>query len=134
MFDSNVKFIKLSVEPRYWEDGSLNNIELDDEMYFPGKNGKILELIIDVKTGEVLNWPLGNIASIHFKVCDAGTYYLLDENGFVLYTREDNYVPSGLCHGDSGFGDYIIFSVNSDGFIENYIEKISKNDWVEVDD
>ena len=34
---------------------------------------------------------------------------------------KDDYVPGDfLCHGDNGYGDYIIFKVGADGFIEGW--------------
>lgn len=131
MWDDNIKWIKLSVFPRYWEDCSFNGIE-DESIDFPGRSGEEWKILIDASTGKIENWPYGNIGKVHFKVCDAGYYYLLDNDMNVLYTREDNYVPSGLCHGpdSEGWGDYIIFSININGYIEKYNEKLEKDDWL----
>jgi hypothetical protein len=90
--------------------------------------------VIDIESGVIVDWPKGTKASFHFKICDSGNYYLLDENKVEVVNRLDNYVPSGLCHGDTGHGDYIIFSVNEDGSIVGYSNKIDPDDWIDEED
>lgn len=85
--------------------------------------------MIDIDNGLVVDWPEGVEASFHFKVCDAGSYYLLDSDKKIVASIFDNYVPDGLCHGDNGYGDYIIFSVNGNGEINKYSNKVNADDW-----
>ena len=125
------KFIKVSANVRYWDDATINGDQCQSGDNVPFKNGDLWEPVIDIDNGVVIDWPEGVGAKFHFKVCDAGSYYLLDWEFNVLVSIEDNYVPSGLCHGDSGFGDYIIFNVNGKGEIENYSNSINSDDWID---
>jgi hypothetical protein len=40
-------------------------------------------------------------------------------------------ITTCLCHGDNGFGDYIIFSVNESGQIDNYVNRLDAEDWID---
>ena len=126
----NAKYIKLEVNPRYWEDADINGAQaFEDGSNVPFKDGENWILIIRIDDGVIIDWPEGISASFHFKVCDAGTYHLLDENMEKIASRLNTYVPDGLCHGDRGYGDYIIFNVNKNGVIEDYFPHINEEDW-----
>jgi hypothetical protein len=130
-----VKFIKVSANVRHWEDAEVNGESSEDGDKVPFKKGGLWEPLIDIEKGVVVDWPKGMVASFHFKVCDGGSYYLLDEGAEnVVASIDNNYVPSGLCHGDRGFGDYIIFNVNRDGSIANYCNTIDPDDWIDEDE
>jgi hypothetical protein len=75
--------------------------------------------LIDIDTGKITNWKEGVEADIHFKVCDAGTYQLLDENKKVILEKE-GYVPDIMCPEGAGYGDYIIMKIDKDGIIANW--------------
>ncbi|MGL4638530.1 MAG: hypothetical protein ACRCVX_02210 [Shewanella sp.] len=122
-------FIKLDVNVRYWDDAEVNGQSSEDGSLVPLKEGDAWRPVINLEAGEILNWPQGTEASFHFKVCDAGSYYLLDENMEQIASIEQNYVPDGLCHGDVGYGDYIIFNVGADGKIVGYICWIDLDEW-----
>ena len=124
-----VKFIKVSANVRYWDDAEVNGETDITGEGVPFKVGNLWVPIIDIDKGVVIDWPNGTKANFHFKICDAGSYYLLDSEMNELASIDNNYVPRGLCHGDQGFGDYIIFSVNEDGSIVNYSNKIDEDDW-----
>jgi len=116
----NAKYLKVEAGVRYWDDATINSESSEAGDNVPFKEGDMWMPTIDIASGVVIGWPAGVEASFHFKVCDAGTYHLLDEEKNVIASRYDNYVPSGLCHGDNGYGDYIIFNVASNGKIEKY--------------
>lgn len=110
---------------RYWSDATVNGIEGDEdgENEDPGiplRDGDTWKIDIDIETGVIKDWPNGTTASVHYKVCDAGNYYLLDANGNVVASREDRYVPGSLCPKKSGHGDYIIMDIDGDGKIEGW--------------
>lgn len=131
----NAKYLKISAPVRYWEDAEINGVEVkEDGSDVPFKNGGLWEPVIDIESGEIVDWPKGVEAFFHFKVVDAGNYFLLNSEKEVLLSIFENYVPSGLCHGDSGYGDYIIFRVDATGKIVNYQNKIDEDDWVEHDE
>lgn len=111
------KFIEVSAEVRYWEDAYLNGEE-DTGGKIPLRNGALWEPVIELATGQVQNWPEGVEADIHYKVCDAGEYWLQNEAGERIGKWKGYYVPNDfLCIGDNGYGDYIIFKVGGDGKI-----------------
>lgn len=73
-------------------------------------------------------------ARIHYKVCDAGEYWLADSHGNKSHKWNGYYVPNRfLCHGDEGYGDYIIMNVGTDGRIEGYRKPIiDAEKWVSL--
>lgn len=76
--------------------------------------------IIDIKEGVITNWRKGVTAHAFYKVCDDGTYSLLDADKQVLY-EVNSYVPDCLAIEDSGFGDYIDMVIDEDGKIKNWV-------------
>ena len=125
----DVSYMKVSAYVRNWESCVINGIKDEDGKDVPFKRGDMWEPTIDLEKGLILNWNKGDTGRFHIKVVDSGTYWLLDSNMNEVANRYDNYVPDGLCHGDRGYGDYIIFNVNLDGYIENYRCDISEEDW-----
>lgn len=126
-------YLHVSVAVRYWEDTWVNDVEDTDGTLIPFRNGDLWEPIIYIPSGRIINWPLGTTAIIHYKVCDAGQYWLGDETN-KLYKYRGYYVPDHfLCHGDNGYGDYIILKVDKDGYIIDYQPpNFDKNDWKKV--
>ena len=113
--------IEVDAEVRYWEDAEVNGVEDGDGSRIYGRDGDSWKIKIDLASGRIEGWPEGMTASIHYKVCDQGLYWLTDATGERLAKWKSYYVPDDfLCHGDRGFGDYIIFSVTPDGMIAGY--------------
>jgi len=113
-------FIEVEAGVRYWEDARVNYVTDEDGSLIPFRSGDCWCPNIDLRTGKVVGWPEGVEADIHYKVCDAGRYWLLDEAGERIAER-DGYVPGDyLCHGDNGYGDYIIMTIDGSGAIANY--------------
>lgn len=69
--------------------------------------------------GQIVNWPTGVTASIHYKVCDDGIYTLLGETMDVVKAIE-GYVPGIMCPEENGYGDYVIMSIAADGLIQGW--------------
>lgn len=115
---------------RYWEDAYVNDVEDTDGTLIPGRDGDVWRAKIDLDTGKIEGWPDGTTASIHYKVCDAGQYWLLDATGAKIGYR-DGYVPNDfLCHGYNGYGDYIIMTIGPDGQIADYSQpEIVSAEW-----
>jgi hypothetical protein len=114
-------FLQVEAGVRYWEDATVNGIEDTDGSRIPFKKGDAWMPIIRLDDGEIINWPQSREADIHYKVCDAGQYWLLDEKMERIAKWRGSYVPDEyLCHGDQGYGDYIIFTVAPDGKIEGW--------------
>jgi hypothetical protein len=114
-----VKTLIVSVHVRYWEDATINGKEDTDGTLTPFRNGDCWNPSIDIETGTVINWPVGTIADIHFKVCDEGVYQLADVAGKIV-KEIDGYVPKIMCPEDSGYGDYIIMKIDASGKINKW--------------
>lgn len=113
-----VKTLHVSAGARYFEDSTANGIE-DSNHQMPCIKGDYWCPIINIDTGQIINWENGVEADIHYKVCDDGIYTIKDENNNVIITKE-GYVPDCLCPDDEGYGDYIIMNINKDGFINKW--------------
>lgn len=117
----NTTHLFVEAEVRYWEDTSVNEQDDADGSLIPLRRGALWCPVINLETGKILGWPVGTTADVHYKVCDQGEYWLGDGNTKSLKWR-GHYVPDDfLCVGDSGYGDYIIFKVNADGLIQDWV-------------
>lgn len=123
--------IEVDAGVRYWEDATVNGVKDTDGTLIPSRDGDAWKVRIELATGRIEGWPDWTTASIHYKVCDAGLYWLTDAAGNRIAKWNGYYVPSHfLCHGDGGYGDYIIFKVGPDGLIEGYQRPgVSDEDW-----
>jgi len=115
-----VKTLLVEADVRYWEDATVNGVEDENGDLIPCKVGDTWKPIIDLETGLITNWEKGKEANIHYKVCDAGEYWLQDEEGEKIVKAKGYYVPDFLAIDDSGYGDYIIMKVDKDGKINNW--------------
>jgi len=111
----------VSAEVRYWEDAEVNGVQDSEEgTLIPLKVGNLWKPTIELATGRVVGWPQGTTADIHYKVCDAGEYWLEDANGKRVKWTGD-YVPNNLLAiGGEGYGDYIILKISAEGIIEGW--------------
>ena len=77
-------------------------------------------------------WSTPEYGDLYFqaKVCDSGTYILLDKDKKVICKIAD-YVPNGLIPEAADCGDYIRLRIKHDGMIENWIEKPDFSDFIE---
>lgn len=120
----NILIVKAGV--RYWEDAEVNGTPDIDGNLIPCRDGDLWCPVIDINKGNVVNWEEGKRVEIHFKVCDTGSYYLMDkENGTIFLKIENDYVPSILCPNENGYGDYIIMDIDENGNIQNWKPDIS---------
>lgn len=115
----DAKYLKVSAGVRYWEDATVDGREDTDGELIPLRNDDAWEPVIDLASGQILDWPAGVVADIHYKVCDDGSYWLLDEKMAVV-AKYAGYVPDCLSPQGNGFGDYIILKVGADGGIEGW--------------
>lgn len=116
-----VKTLLVEADVRYWEDATVNGVEDENGDLIPCKVGDTWKPIIDLETGLITNWEKGKEANIHYKVCDAGEYWLQDEKGEKIVKATGYYVPEFLAIDDSGYGDYIIMKVDKEGKINNWL-------------
>jgi len=116
-FDVEYLFVEAGV--RYWEDGVINGVE-DKDGNIPCRDGDCWKPLININTGKIINWTQGVRANIHYKVCDNGTYKLLDAN-MELIKKIRDYVPKMLSPKEEGWGDYIIMDIDTDGQIQDWV-------------
>lgn len=118
--ERDAKFLKVSLEPRYWEDAFLNGAP-DREGHMPLRSLDEWVAVIELDTGRVLEWPMGCQANLQYKVCDSGLYWLLNQDMTEIARWTGVYVPSDyLCTGRSGTGDYLGIEIGSQGLIRNW--------------
>lgn len=129
----NAKYIEVSAAPRYWEDTRING-EDDINGNIPFRDVDLWRPIIRLEDGQVMDWPIGLTANVHYKVCDEGEYWLQDGNGWRISKYAGDYVPDDfLAQDGSGFGDYIIMKINESGKIQNWKKPQIKEDiWIKI--
>lgn len=117
-------YIEVSAEVRYWEDSSVNGKIDTDGALIPLRKGDCWVPVIRLSDGLVMDWPKDTIADVHFKVCDAGEYWLLDESRNRIAKWGGYCVPDDfLCPGADGYGDYIIMQIGVDGVVKKWKEQ-----------
>ena len=124
------KLLIVSAAVRYWEDATVNGFEDKEGTLIPFRFNSLWKSTIELETGRVLGWPQGTTASIHYKVCDAGEYWLEDADGKRVKWK-GYYVPDSLLAiGGEGYGDYIILKISADGMIEGWkTPEIDGDEW-----
>ena len=131
-----LNYIQVNSHVRYWEDGSINGVpdNVDDpEMPCTEYRSEFEEYrwcpVINIDTGKIMGWPKGVKAKIHYKVCDEFTCNIIDSNNYP-YVEYDGYVPRFMSPMEENYGDYIIMSIDDNGYIEgwniNLVEKFIK--------
>lgn len=115
------EYIEVSAGVRYWEDTYVNGAADEDGTLIPFRKGEMWCPVIRLSDGMVMDWPAGMTANVHYKVCDAGEYWLLDADRKRIAKWGGYYVPDDFLHPlGTGYGDYIVFNVASDGLIEKW--------------
>ncbi len=115
-----IKKVRVEVAVRYDDE----DIPYD----FPLRNGDMWIGTIDVDNGKIIDWPQGESGELSMKICDEGSYYLLDENDNVILSIEEDYVPNKLLPGT--YGDYIDLKINEEGIITNWMPDANFSDLI----
>lgn len=117
-----------------FDDGLMTELESDDDFTPPMLNTEdlLLEVVVDLENRRVLNWNYEEgYLRMWGKVCDAGTYTLLDKDRTPLW-QIDGYVPNKLIPPfEKGFGDYIELAIDSDGIIRDWPSNPDFSEFVE---
>ncbi len=131
-----MNYLLVEAEPRYTEDATINGTPDDDGILMPFLKDGVWRVVINLDKGFIENWPKNTTANVHYKVCDQGLYWLLDDDFNKVYQYNGSYVPSDyLCHGGSGYGDYIIMKIDGEGHINNYVEpSFDAEYWTKLED
>lgn len=105
-----ITHVRVEVAVRYDEEDIPND--------FPLRIGDAWKATINIDNGQISDWPVGKTGDMYMKVCDEGSYYLLDTEGNTILSIENDYVPNGLIPGS--YGDYIELKINENGIITNW--------------
>ena len=116
----DITMVKVDVAVRYNEE--------DIPKDFPFRKGDMWSAIIDIDKGQVIDWPTGKKGNLSMKVCDQGSYYLLDAEGNTVLSIEEDYVPNSLLPGK--YGDYIDLHINENGIITNWYSEPDFSDFI----
>ena len=116
-----IKKVKVQVAVRYDEEDIPND--------FPLRTGDIWNAVIDIDAGRVIDWSKGEKGNLEMKICDEGSYYLLDEDDNVVLSLEQDYVPNKLLPGE--YGDYLKLHIDENGLITNWYSKPSIEDFID---
>lgn len=132
-----VRFLRADVCPISFEDAEVNGEnDNEDEPNIPCYESGRWNILIDIKTGKVLNWKQGVDARVYYKVVDEGVYTMYD-NSMRKVDEYEGYVPDLMSLDDNGYGDYMNLTINEDGFIEDwpvninsYIDEVFDNSYI----
>lgn len=105
----DVSLVRIDVPVRYEEEDIPND--------FPLRDGDMWKAIVAINNGQIQGWPQGRAGEMHMKVCDGGEYSLLNHAGEQVGETLSDYVPGGLI--PEG-GDYIVLSIDANGYITNW--------------
>ena len=105
-----IKWITISIPVRYGEEDIPND--------FPLRTGNRWEATVNIDTGQIEGWPQGKTGDMHMKVCDGGTFILLDGLGRTLASIREECVPNRVVPGE--YGDYVNLKINEQGIITNW--------------
>lgn len=111
-----VKYLRVHIPVRYDEEDIPKDFPLRVENDKDGYDW--WDATIDVDTAKILNWPQGVTGEMFMKVCDEGSYFLLDEAGETIKEIIEDYVPNNLLPGE--YGDYVSLVINEEGIITNW--------------
>lgn len=118
--------LKIDVGVIYWEDAIVNGVEDTEGTMIPCRKDDRWQPVINVDTGTIINWEKGKTATINYKVCGDGSYYLYDKETKLIGKRVDDYVIKDLGIDGNGFGDYIFIIVDEEGKIKNWDPKFTE--------
>lgn len=118
----DIKYLKVIIPNPSLEDYTINGNEVKnlDELPFSNVKNNSIEFAIDIDNGNILGWEKGSTLSVCDKVRDGGEYWLMDENYTEIVSTNNPYVPNMLDTQGDGFGDYMQFSVDKEGYIKNW--------------
>ncbi len=105
------------------DDDSVENMNTSNAKGIPfiDLEKKEWNITIDLIEHTVVDYPMGLPAiRVWSKVCDQGKYRLLDKDMRLVSEIRRGYVPNGVIPPKDGCGDYIDFTINPDGTIDNW--------------
>lgn len=138
------KRILVTCQPRYWNDSEVNGKEDIDFLTTRGKGQPqmpcaeqikdepnnciysdhwVWRPVIDVETGQIINWDKQVDVCVHYKVCDEFECIFQDGEGLIIKQYE-GYVPPFMYPKREGYGDYIILDIDECGYIQHWDKEL----------
>ena len=124
-----IKKVVIEFCPRYTNEEESAFFNGNEEL--PFYDGKKFSITFNPETGGIFGWPHNKPVSIYEKICDEGTYILLDEDDNEVAAIRENYVPSVV---PNEFGDYIVLEIDGGGIITNFIPNPDFSEFFEKED
>ena len=109
----DVAYLYIDIPVRYGEEDIPHDFPFRDDQ-------DRWKVHVDLESKKIVDWPQGKSGLLSMKVCDEGTYRLLDEKKNLIAEIVEDYVPNGFIPGE--YGDYIELDIAADGTIENWLE------------
>ena len=116
-----------------FSDGVMEELETEEDFVIPNydSENKLMNFTIDLQEGRVVDWNRGEYIRLWGKVCDSGTYTLLDANRRPLW-QITGYVPNKLVPPqENGWGDYIELAIEADGRIADWPKEMGLSEFAE---
>lgn len=92
---------------------------------FPCRIGDVWKANIEIDTGKIVEWEQGKTGDMKLKVVDEGSYTLIDSDNNDVLSIKEGYVPNQLLPPTNGYGDYVHFIIDENGFITNWYKSPS---------
>jgi len=118
MENQDLRYLLIDAGVRHWEDATVNGKEDEAGDLIPCRHGERWQPKIDIQNSKITNWEKGKAASIYYKVCDDGEYFLTDSTGNKIMRARGYYIPECLC--SDGDCDYISMNINEDGVVSGF--------------
>ena len=127
VMDATTIFVDTYV--RYWKNSNVNGQSDNGDtpkmpcvVKFADNGSYYWKPIIDIETGQILNWQQGVTAKVHYKVCDEFACKVVEQRGGITNLIKDyeGYVPDFMYPKEEGWGDYIIMDIDENGYIKDW--------------
>lgn len=128
----NLRYAKCEIGVSYWEDSEVNGVWDNDDNptmpcieEYPSYNNKMEKMwcpIIDLDTGQIINWKQGTTARTNYKSRDENIVKIIDDNDNIV-CEYDGYVPRFLAPDNPNWfsgEDYVEMTIDENGFIHNF--------------
>jgi hypothetical protein len=116
-----------------FDDGLMTELECEKDFVPPMLNIETqrLEVTVDLFERKVIDWDYNDYLRMWAKVCDSGTYTLLDADMKPLW-QINGYVPNAMIPPyEDGFGDYLELAIEHDGALPQWQTIPDFSDFVE---
>ena len=126
----NITHVHVFCSPRSWEDATVNGVEDTNGELIPLRKEGFWNIVIDIETGIIRDWPQGTTAKVHYKVCYQGMFSLLTDDPYRIESNVDC-VPRIFNLYDNFDSDYLVLEIDGNGKIQNWPTTPNISDFIE---